>query len=81
VAGINLAHALLGKAPLSLPDTCMTAALAKHISTENKDFQPMGANMGILPALEDRIKDKKLRYRTIADRGLNDLKIALEAQL
>ncbi|MBQ8791745.1 MAG: methylenetetrahydrofolate--tRNA-(uracil(54)-C(5))-methyltransferase (FADH(2)-oxidizing) TrmFO [Ruminiclostridium sp.] len=81
VAGINLAHALMGKPPLLLPDTCMTAALSKHISTENKDFQPMGANMGILPALEDRIKDKKLRYRTIADRGLNDLKKALESQL
>lgn len=81
VAGINLAHSLMGKPPLLLPDTCMTAALAKHISTENKDFQPMGANMGILPALEDRIKDKKLRYRTIADRGLNDLKKALESQL
>lgn len=81
VAGINLAHALMGKPPLTLPDTCMTAALSKHISTENKDFQPMGANMGILPALEDRIKDKKLRYRTIADRGLNDLKKALESQL
>lgn len=81
VAGINLAHRLMGKEPLVLPDTCMTAALAKHISTENKDFQPMGANMGILPALEDRIKDKKLRYRTIADRGLNDLKAALTAQL
>ncbi len=81
VAGINLARCLMGKEPLALPDTCMTAALAKHISTENKDFQPMGANMGILPALEERIKDKKLRYRTIADRGLGDLKTALEAQL
>ena len=81
VAGINLANSLMGKEPLQLPETCMTAALQKHISTENKDFQPMGANMGILPALEDRIKDKKLRYRTIADRGLNDLKAALENQL
>ncbi len=81
VAGINLAHRLMGKEPLNLPDTCMTAALSKHISTENKDFQPMGANMGILPVLEERIKDKKLRYRTIADRGLSDLKAALDAQL
>ena len=80
VAGINLARALAGKPKLSLPETCMTAALAKHISTENKDFQPMGANMGILPPLADRIKDKKLRYRTIADRGLSDLRAALASQ-
>ena len=37
----------------------------------------MGANMGILPPLPERIKDKKLRYRTIADRGLEALKKAL----
>ena len=77
IAGINLARALDGEKPLELPETCMTAALARHISTENKDFQPMGANMGILPPLPERIKDKKLRYRTIADRGLEDLKKAL----
>ena len=77
IAGINLARALDGEKPLELPETCMTAALARHISTENKDFQPMGANMGILPPLPERIKDKKLRYRTVADRGLEDLKKAL----
>ena len=77
IAGINLARALDGEKPLELPETCMTAALARHISTENKDFQPMGANMGILPPLPERIKDKKLRYRTIADRGLEDLRNAL----
>lgn len=81
VAGINLAHALCGKPALSLPNTCMTAALCRHISTQSKDFQPMGANMGILPPLENRIKDKKLRYREIADRGLYDLKAALDGQL
>ena len=77
IAGINLARALDGEKPLELPETCMTAALARHISTENKDFQPMGANMGILPPLPERIKDKKLRYRTIADRGLEDLRNVL----
>ena len=33
--------------------------------------------MGILPPLTERIKDKKLRYRTVADRGLADLRKAL----
>lgn len=79
VAGINISHALSGKPPLSLPETSMTAALAKHVSTPNKSFQPMGANMGILPPLENRIKDKKLRYLTIAKRGLEDLKAALNS--
>ena len=77
IAGINLARELKGLVPLKLPETSMTAALAKHISTQNKDFQPMGANMGILPPLESRIKDKKLRYAEISKRGLEQLREAL----
>lgn len=49
-------------------------ALAKYISTENNKFQPMNANFGILPPLEEKIRDKKLRYTKLADRALNNLK-------
>ena len=80
VAGQSLARRLLGDERLPLPETTMTGALCGYVRTENKDFQPMGANMGILPPLPDRIKDKKLRYRTIADRGLSDLRAALASQ-
>lgn len=80
-AGINMARALNGQPALIFPETSMIGALSKHISTPSRDFQPMGSNMGILPPLESRIKDKKLRYRAIADRGLNDLKAALAEQL
>ncbi len=48
-------------------------ALAKYISTENKHFQPMNANFGILPALDEKIKDKKLRYEKLAERSLSKL--------
>ena len=48
----------------------MIGALAKYISTENKKFQPMNANFGILPELEEKIKDKKLKYQKLADRAL-----------
>ena len=51
----------------------MIGALAKYISTENKRFQPMNANFGILPSIEERIKDKKLKYGIIADRALEYL--------
>ena len=51
-------------------ETTMVGALAKYISTENKNFQPMNANFGILPPLEEKIKDKKLKYTKLADRGL-----------
>ena len=38
----------------------------------------MGCNMGILPALPERIRDKKLKYSMIAERGLADLDKVLE---
>lgn len=52
----------------------MIGALAKYISTENDKFQPMNANFGILPPLEEKIRDKKLRYEKLADRAINSLK-------
>ena len=74
IAGTNLARILQGQAPLTLPATSMTGALMKHISTENENFQPMGANMGILPEPDTHIKNKQERYEAIAMRGINDLK-------
>ena len=52
----------------------MIGALAKYISTENSKFQPMNANFGILPPLDEKIKDKKLRYTKLADRAIENLK-------
>ena len=78
VAGISLAKRLLGESELVLPDTTMCHALCRHISTENKDFQPMGANMGMLPPLAEHIRNKQERYEMIAQRGLNDLRNALK---
>ena len=52
----------------------MIGALAKYISTENSKFQPMNANFGILPPLEEKIRDKKLRYTKLADRALDNIR-------
>ena len=53
----------------------MIGSLAKYISTENKNFQPMNANFGILPELEGkRIRDKKLRYQELARRSLEEIR-------
>ena len=48
-------------------------ALAKYISTPNQNFQPMNANFGILPELEEKIKDKKQRYEKMAKRSLENI--------
>ncbi len=71
MAGINMARFLHGKEKIILPEETMIGALSRYISDENiADFQPMGANMGILPDINERIKDKQERYQKIADRAL-----------
>lgn len=78
-AGLNMARHLQGKSYVSLPETTMLGALSKYISDPTVEkFQPMGCNMGILPALPERIRDKKLKYSMIAERGLADLDKVLE---
>lgn len=61
------------RTPIVFPETTMIGALAKYISTENSNFQPMNANFGILPSLEEGIKDKKVRYTKLADRAIENM--------
>ena len=49
-------------------------ALAKYISTPNDKFQPMNANFGILPELDEKIRDKKLKYQTLGNRAIEEIK-------
>ncbi len=59
---------------ITFPETTVIGALAKYISTPNKKFQPMNANFGILPELDgEKIRDKKERYRKLAERSLDSL--------
>ena len=73
VAGINAANQVLGKGKLIFPSETVIGKLAEYISTENKKFQPMNANFGILPGLDEKIKDKQMRYKALADRALEAL--------
>ena len=81
LAGVNMARKLSGKAPLILPRDTMMGALSSYVSDEGiKEFQPMGCNMGILPELPERIRDKKLKYQAYADRALQSLENYLTSQ-
>ena len=75
VSGINLAHKLLDKGEVIFPRETMIGSMAYYIShaKNEKNFQPMNANFGLLPSLEKRIKDKKERYETQANRALEYL--------
>lgn len=78
MAGINMTRKLSGKDSLILPTDTMIGALSHYISDESvTDFQPMGANMGILPPCPTRIKDKQERYRIVAEAALSSLDKAI----
>lgn len=78
LAGINAVRLAENKEFLDLPQTTMLGALSEYISDETvKNFQPMGANFGILPPIEPKIKDKRLRYAALADRALRALDEAI----
>ena len=74
VSAINACQKYFGKEKIIFPETTMVGALAKYISTENDKFQPMNANFGIVPELNEKIRDKKLKYGKLAERGIADLK-------
>ena len=59
----------------------MIGALTHFISeAPSGQFQPMPPNFGLLPALPQKIKDKRRRYGAYRDRALADLLLATEKQ-
>jgi len=71
IAGINAAARLNNKNPLIIPDFSMIGALLNYITDVTvENFQPMGANFGILPPLNEKIRDKRERYAALANRSL-----------
>lgn len=74
IAGINAVNKLNGLPPVILPKISMIGALLGYITDESvTNFQPMGANFGILPPLENHIRDKRERYAALSKRSLDFL--------
>lgn len=75
VAGINAAQIVQGHEPMVFPAQTAHGALCRYITeADSAHFQPMNINFGLLPPLEHKIRDKKLKNRTIADRALTALR-------
>ena len=71
IAGINAVRRFNNQEPLVLPQYTMIGALLGYISDQTVvNFQPMGANFGIIPPLEQHIRDKRERYAALAERSL-----------
>lgn len=79
LAGLNAARLYHHEEPITLPQTTMLGALCHYVThADLKDFQPMKANFGILPALDNTIKvGKRERGKAYAERALGDLQLIL----
>ncbi|MBR1975387.1 MAG: methylenetetrahydrofolate--tRNA-(uracil(54)-C(5))-methyltransferase (FADH(2)-oxidizing) TrmFO [Clostridia bacterium] len=80
LVAIRIADEILERPQLEFDDRTVCGALQTHISTLTKDFQPMNANFGILAPMSTRIRDKKERYRALAERALETVKGELAKQ-
>ena len=73
MAALYLSKKLNGEKVETVSDKTVLGSLAKYITTENKDFQPMNANFGILPPMDRIIRDKAERKRAQAERSLAEI--------
>jgi len=78
VAGLNAARLLRGEALIEFPATTMLGALCHYVThADPEDFQPMKANYGILPPLENAPRGKRDRFRAFSQRAMRDMQLAV----
>ncbi len=75
MVGIYLTKKLKGEQYKTISPNTVAGALARYITTENKDFEPMNANFGILPPLSMVVRDKSQRKRLMAERSLQEINL------
>lgn len=74
IAGLNAAHLAKGEPLVILPNETALGSMAHYITTADpKHFQPMNANFGLFPPLEQKIKNKQERAEAMAKRALENI--------
>lgn len=75
VAGINAAKSALGEERVIFPRETVIGAMGHYVSNGSVgSFQPMNANFGIVPPLENRVKGgKKAKNEALAARSIKVL--------
>jgi tRNA uridine 5-carboxymethylaminomethyl modification enzyme/methylenetetrahydrofolate--tRNA-(uracil-5-)-methyltransferase len=89
LAGTNAALLAKGLNTITLPSSTMIGALTNFVSNSQaslriqnkKHFQPMPANFGLLPELDNRVRNKRERYKKYRDRSLSQIKKSRETLL
>ncbi len=74
VAGLSLYTRMNGLAEAQLPDTTAIHALGRYIAADNRHFQPMNINFGIMKPLPERVRGKEKRYLALSERAIEDMK-------
>lgn len=75
VAGLNAARHALGDPLLTLPTATMLGAICNYVARADATrFQPMKANFGLMPPLEDPRRRKRERYQSFSQRALEALR-------
>ncbi|OUM96990.1 MAG: methylenetetrahydrofolate--tRNA-(uracil(54)-C(5))-methyltransferase (FADH(2)-oxidizing) TrmFO [Thermobacillus sp. ZCTH02-B1] len=71
IAGINAGRLARGLDPVVPPPETAHGSMARYITTADfRNFQPMNANFGLFPPLEERIRGKKEKNEALARRAL-----------
>lgn len=79
VAAVNLSRQLHGQTAWIPPRDTMLGALCYYVThAVPKDFQPMKANFGIIPALAEHVKDKRKRKQAYAERALASMRQSID---
>jgi methylenetetrahydrofolate--tRNA-(uracil-5-)-methyltransferase len=79
LAGWNAANRICGAPLIEMPPGTLLGALCHYITHASaQDFQPMKANLGLLPDLETTIKGKRMRAAAFAERSSTELRVFLE---
>jgi len=72
LCGINLGRILGGDDPVLPPEETMLGSLLRYVhDADQKSFQPMNANFGLLPPLAHRVRDKRKKREALASRALD----------
>ena len=64
----------INKESLNFPKETISAGLLSHLTSPNKNFQPMNANFGLLPPLKKKVRDKKEKKEQLSNLAVIKMK-------
>ncbi len=79
LAGINAGRLSEGKELVVPPAETMLGALVRYVTSKERELQPMNPVFGLLPPLEQKIRDRRKRKERMAERALSKMREWVES--